>query len=71
MRTTIEYMQFCHIHLYQKIARKKVARVNAALERKFLKDSTLKEKYVEVISGYLTKVHAKQIANHTQESNID
>ena len=31
MRTTIEYMQLCHIHLYQKIARKKVARVNAAL----------------------------------------
>ena len=30
MRTTIEYMQLCHIHLYQKIARKKVARVNAA-----------------------------------------
>ena len=33
MRTIIEYMQRCHIHLYQKIARKKVARVNAALER--------------------------------------
>ena len=32
MRTIIEYMQLCHIHLYQKIARKKVARVNAALE---------------------------------------
>ena len=31
MRTTIEYMQLCHIHLNQKIARKKVARVNAAL----------------------------------------
>ena len=30
MRTIIEYMQLCHIHLYQKIARKKVARVNAA-----------------------------------------
>ena len=25
-------MQLCHIHFYQKIARKKVARVNAALE---------------------------------------
>ena len=24
-------MQLCHIHFYQKIARKKVARVNAAL----------------------------------------
>ena len=33
MRTIIEYMQLCHIHLYQKIARKKVARVNAALAR--------------------------------------
>ena len=31
MTTIIEYMQLCHIHLYQKIARKKVARVNAAL----------------------------------------
>ena len=31
MRTIIEYMQLCHIHLYQKIARKKGARVNAAL----------------------------------------
>ena len=31
MRIIIEYMQLCHIHLYQKIARKKVARVNAAL----------------------------------------
>ena len=31
MRTIIECMQLCHIHLYQKIARKKVARVNAAL----------------------------------------
>ena len=31
MRTIIEYMQLCPIHLYQKIARKKVARVNAAL----------------------------------------
>ena len=30
MRTIIEYMQLCHIHFYQKIARKKVARVNAA-----------------------------------------
>ena len=32
MKTIIEYMQLCHIHLYQTIARKKVARVNAALE---------------------------------------
>ena len=32
MRIIIEYMQLCHIHLYQKIARRKVARVNAALE---------------------------------------
>ena len=32
MRTIIEYMQLCHIHLYQQIARKKVARVNAALQ---------------------------------------
>ena len=31
MRTIIEYMQLCHIHLYQNIARKKGARVNAAL----------------------------------------
>ena len=30
MKTIIEYMHICHIHLYQKIARKKVARVNAA-----------------------------------------
>ena len=33
MRTIIEKMQLCHIHFYQKIARKKVARVNAALQR--------------------------------------
>ena len=31
MRTIIEYTQLCHIHLYQKIALKKVACVNAAL----------------------------------------
>ena len=31
MRTITEYVQRCHIQLYQKIARKKVARVNAAL----------------------------------------
>ena len=31
MRTIIDYMQFCHIHFYQKIALKKVARANAAL----------------------------------------
>ena len=30
MRTIIEYMQLCSIHFYQKIARKKVAWVNAA-----------------------------------------
>ena len=34
MRTIIEHMQLCHIHLCQKIARKKVARVNAALGTK-------------------------------------
>ena len=33
MRITSEYMQLCHIHLYQKIARRKVARVNAALKK--------------------------------------
>ena len=32
MKTIIEYMQLCHIHFYQKIARKKVDRVNAALD---------------------------------------
>ena len=32
MRTITEYVQRCHIQLYQKIARKKVARVNAALK---------------------------------------
>ena len=26
-------MQLCYIHFYQKIARKKIARVNAALQR--------------------------------------
>ena len=31
MRTIVEYMQLCHINFYQKIAHKKVARVNAAL----------------------------------------
>ena len=31
IKTTVEYMQLCQIHFYQKIARKKVARVNAAL----------------------------------------
>ena len=31
MRTIVEYVQLCHIHFYQKIAHKKVARVNAAL----------------------------------------
>ena len=33
MRTIIEHMQLCHIHFYQKIARKKVARVNEALHK--------------------------------------
>ena len=33
MRAIIEYVQLCHIHFYQKIARKKVACVNAALGR--------------------------------------
>ena len=33
MRTIIDYMQICHIHFYQKIARIKVARVNAAYDR--------------------------------------
>ena len=33
MRTIIEHMQLCQIHLYHKIARKKVASVNAALKR--------------------------------------
>ena len=42
----------------------------SSLKRKFFKDSTLKEKYFEVISAYLTTSHAKQIANGTQESNI-
>ena len=41
MRTTIEYMQLCHNHLYQKIARKKVARVNAALGGQRLRDFLL------------------------------
>ena len=36
MRTIIEYMQRCHIRLYQKIARKKVARVNAAISLFFV-----------------------------------
>ena len=40
MRTIIEEMQLSHIHFYQKIARKKVARVNAALVR-FLTDLNL------------------------------
>ena len=31
MNTIIESMQLCHIRFYQKIAHKKVARVNAAL----------------------------------------
>ena len=30
MKTIIEYMQLYHIHFYQKIARKNVARVIAA-----------------------------------------
>ena len=30
LKTIIEYMHICHIHLYQKIARKKVALENAA-----------------------------------------
>ena len=38
MRTIIEYMQLCHIHLYQKIARRKVASVNAALSRIYTGD---------------------------------
>ena len=35
-------MQLCQIHLYQKIARKKVARVNAALSRFFVVSVHLK-----------------------------
>ena len=30
IKAAVEYMQLCPIHFYQKIARKKVARVNAA-----------------------------------------
>ena len=38
IKAAVEYMQLCPIHFYQKIARKKVARVNAALygEEQFL-----------------------------------
>ena len=32
IKSAVEYMQLCQFHFYQKIARKKVARVNAALE---------------------------------------
>ena len=31
IKAAVEKMQLCQIHFYQKIARKKVARVNAAL----------------------------------------
>ena len=50
MRTTIEYMQRCHIHLYQKIARKKVARVNAALLREYKSSSSEYSKFIECSS---------------------
>ena len=36
-------MQLCQIHFYQKIARKKVARVNAALGRSSVSLTALKE----------------------------
>ena len=31
IKTAVEQMQLCQIHFYQKIARKKVARVNVTL----------------------------------------
>ena len=34
-KAAVEKMQLCQIHFYQKIARKKVARVNAAVDRFF------------------------------------
>ena len=46
MRTIIEYMQLCHIHFYQKIALKKVARVNAALRSQF-KTCLLRRKIIQ------------------------
>ena len=35
IKTAVELMQLCQIHFYQKIARKKVARVNAVLHLHF------------------------------------
>ena len=46
-------MQLCHIHFYQKIARKKVARVNAALHLKNPKRSTRKTQTWEILKGSL------------------
>ena len=51
MRTIIEYQQFCHIHFYQKIARKKVARVNAAN-----RDMSFVSSLAEIVHQYLACV---------------
>ena len=49
MRTIIEYMQLYHIHFYQKIIRKNVARANAALERGNWRGSELMERNLKEV----------------------
>ena len=52
MKIIIEYMQRCHIHLYQKIAREKVAGVNAALSSQ---NSLLKENLILIFDSICIK----------------
>ena len=60
-------MQLCQIHFYQKIARKKVARVNAASDiqpneiffavlKPFLTETAFYAKHAGRFSGFKTKV---------------
>ena len=51
MRTIIAYQQFCHIHFYQKIAQKKVARVNAVS-----RDISFVSSLAEIVHQYLACV---------------
>ena len=65
MRTIIEYMQLCHIHFCQKIARKKVARVNAAYETLHITTPSHNEELVSYIAGQtqVRKVEAKNLSH--------
>ena len=52
-------MQLCHIHFYQKIARKNVARVNAALDRfirQYISKRDINQAYLQRDSHFEAKL---------------